>query len=351
VLVVHGGADTEVPIERAQSFCRTLRTLGGRCEEIIVEKASHRLENWWPTSQWGYREEMLRWLEKATGLAPSPVKPARRIGVRGQPAGTLQKGLRYGSASRQTMDAWLPAGPGPFPAVLIVHGGGWEAGDPVTYVAPLFRPLAEAGWAWFSIDYRLTPEVRHPEQVEDLRRALHFIASQADRFRLDPTRLVLLGESASGQMVTLLAATRSQLASPPPALAGVVSFYGVYDLTAMARPGPLPERSIPARLFGMESYGEAERAQLARYSPVAQIRPNGPPMPPLLLLCGTQDGLYRQHQAMLERLREVGANVTSIELNGAPHGLENWEGHPEWAFYKTALLDWLGKAAPGRAPR
>ena len=359
VLVVHGGADTEVPAERAQSFCRTLRVLGGRCEEIIVEGASHRLENWWPTSQWGYREEVLRWMEKVTGQAPSLVKSARgtarRIGGRGRSTGTLQKGLRYGSASRQTMDAWLPAGPGPFPAVVIVHGGGWEAGDPVTYVAPLFRPLAEAGWAWFSIDYRLTPEVRHPEQLEDLRRALHFIQSQAARFRIDEDRLVLLGESASGQMVTLLAATQSFAvtgqAPQQRGVAGVVSFYGVYDLTAMARPGPLAPRSIPSRLFGLESYGEAERALLATYSPLAHLKPEGPPMPPLLLLCGTADGLYSQHQAMVERLREVGAKVTSVELNGAPHGLENWEGRPEWAFYQTALLDWLSKVAPRRAAR
>lgn len=351
VLMVHGGADTEVPVERAQSFCRTLRVLGGRCEEIIVEGASHRLENWWPTSQWGYREEVRQWIEKVTGLLPSSSRPARRVAGREGSAGALQKGLRYGSATRQTMDAWLPAGPGPFPAVLIVHGGGWEAGDPVTYVAPLFRPLAEAGWAWFSIDYRLTPEVQHPEQIEDLRRALHFISTQAERFRLDPTRLVLLGESASGQMVTLLATTPSLLSPPQTRLAGVVSFYGVYDLTAMARPGPLTKRSIPGRLFGMESYGEAERARLATYSPVAQVRPNGPPLPPLLLVCGTKDGLYPQHQAMVERLREVGANVTSVELSGAPHGLENWEGHPEWAFYKTSLLDWLQRVAPGKESR
>ena len=119
----------------------------------------------------------------------------------------------------------------------------------------------------------------------------------------------------------------------------------------MARPGPLAPRSIPSRLFGLESYGEAERALLATYSPLAHLKPEGPPMPPLLLLCGTADGLYSQHQAMVERLREVGAKVTSVELNGAPHGLENWEGHPEWAFYQTALLDWLSKVAPMRAAR
>jgi len=352
VLIVHGGADEEVPVERAQSRCRAWRTDGGSCDEIIVDRASHRLENWWPTSQWGYREEVLQWMRKLLGRSfPSPVGAPRRIGVHGRASGTLEKGIHYGPAGRQTMDAWLPEGEGPFPAVLIVHGGGWEAGDPVTYVAPLFRPLAEAGWAWFSIDYRLTPEVRHPEQIEDLQRALAMILAQADRWRIDRSRLILLGESASGQMATLLATTPSRGSPQHPQWAGVVSFYGVYDLTVMAQPGRLSARSIPARLFGMESYSDAERVRLEEYSPLWQLGRDGGALPPLLLLCGTADGLYSQHQAMVGRLREVGADVTAVELDGAPHGLENWEGHPEWAFYRTALLDWLEKVASRGAAR
>jgi alpha-L-fucosidase 2 len=46
-----------------------------------------------------------------------------------------------------TLDAWTPEGAGPFPAVVIVHGGGWHAGDKQTYVRPLFQPLMDAGFA------------------------------------------------------------------------------------------------------------------------------------------------------------------------------------------------------------
>src|SRR5271163_4665227 len=57
------------------------------------------------------------------------------------------------------LDAVIPEGPGPFPAAVIVHGGGWVRGDRRIDVAPLFQPLEDAGIAWFSISYRLATNV------------------------------------------------------------------------------------------------------------------------------------------------------------------------------------------------
>ena len=92
-----------------------------------------------------------------------------------------------------------------------MHGGGWEAGDKVTYVTPLFEPLARAGLAWFSIDYRLTPASTHEDQLADLRQAIRFVRAEHARFNIDPTRIVLVGESASGQMVTQIATEDARL--------------------------------------------------------------------------------------------------------------------------------------------
>ena len=172
----------------------------------------------------------------------------------------LQKEIVYDSRYGLKLDAWRPAGRGPFPAVVLVHGGGWEAGDKVTYLTPLLRPLSKAGFAWFSINYRLTPAVGHPEQLEDLRSAIRFVHRNARRFRIDPRRIAILGESAGGQMVSLVATERM------PEVAAVVSFYGVYDLLPMAaRLGP---RSIPTRLLGVTTLDEEGRQRLASHSPL-----------------------------------------------------------------------------------
>src|SRR5262249_5135594 len=186
VLVVHGGRDTETPPDTARRLCGALVASGQRCDLQVVEGAIHRAENWLP-SQWTYKERVVAWLRERIG----PERPDH------EPYSTrLQKDLVFDADHGLKLDAWTPPGRGPFPAVVLAHGGGWEAGDKVTYIPPLFAPLARAGFAWFSIDYRLTPTVRHAEQMDDLRRALAFVRREARRFDVDPDRLAVAGESA-----------------------------------------------------------------------------------------------------------------------------------------------------------
>ena len=321
VLVVHGGRDTETPPERARRFCARLAAAGTRCDERIVDGAIHRAENWLP-SQWGYKDELVAWLRARIG-PPRPDHEPHRT--------RLQKDVVYDPERGLRLDAWVPAGRGPFPAVVLAHGGGWEAGDKVTYITPLFAPLAEGGFAWFSIDYRLTPQVRHADQMDDLRRAVAFVRSRARRFDIDPDRVAVVGESASGQMAALLA-------TEDRGLAAAVSFYGVYDfmpLVADTAPGSRLER-----LFGLRALDDDGRDLVRRYSPIHHVAKD---MPPLLLVHGTNEELWAQGVAMRDRLREVGAPHELLALEGAPHGMENWEGHPEWSHYKAALVDWLSK--------
>lgn len=317
-LLVHGTGDSEVAPEEAARYCSGLRAAEQICDFLPVDGGSHRAENWWP-SQWGYKARLIEWLDEQTEVARGSFQVTQ-----------LRKDIVYDQERGLKLDALIPRGKGPFPAVILVHGGGWEAGDKVTYVTPVMRPLASAGFAWFSIDYRLTPGVKHPEQLDDLRSAIRFVHRHAERYNIDRRRIAILGESASGQMVAQIATEGL------PEVAAVVSFYGVYDFLQMAsRLGP---RSIPSRLFGIRELGEVESEILVRYSPLKQAHGK---MPPLLLLCGTADGLYRQQQSMVARLSEVGARFEAIELLNAPHGMENWEGHPEWDFYKGRLTAWL----------
>lgn len=242
------------------------------------------------------------------------------------------------------MDAWIPPGEGPFAGVILAHGGGWEAGDKVTYLTPILEPLARAGLAWFSIDYRLTPEYRHTDQLDDLRRAIRYVRHHAASFGVDPDRLAMLGESASGQMVAQLAT------EPCPGLSdsadlvdrescevdAVVSFYGVYDFLPMV--SDASPRSLLVRLFDHHALDDEGRGLLRRYSPLYHVHRD---MPPLLMINGTDEFLWDQALEFAERLRGVGADHELIRLEGAGHGMESWEGRPEWQGYKAKLVDWL----------
>jgi len=61
----------------------------------------------------------------------------------------------------------------------------------------------------------------------------------------------------------------------------------------------------------------------------------------MLLVNGTGERLWAQAQAFARRLNELGARHDLIALEGAPHGMENWEGHPEWMTYKSRLIEWI----------
>lgn len=324
-LIVHGAADSESPLSAAGKICDNLKTGGRSCRLIEVEKASHRPENWWP-SQWGYKEQLIAWMKQRLDGEKLKHLPIRT---------NLEKNIVFDARNNLKMDAFKPAGKGPFPAAILVHGGGWEAGDKVTYITPLFEPLAKAGIAWFSIDYRLTPAVRHPQQLDDLRTAVRFVAANAKRFNIDPHRIAIIGESASGQMVARIANERL------PEVAAAVSFYGVYDFLPMAR--QITPRSIPARLFGITEMDSAADETLRRYSPFYQAKAG---QTPLLLICGNKDGLYAQHTAYVEKLKTIGARFDELTVEGAPHGVENWEGHSGRLDYKNRLVEWLKANMP-----
>src|SRR4051795_2552613 len=81
-----------------------------------------------------------------------------------------QKDVEYGRPGGKPLlvDLHVPDGAGPFPAAILIHGGGFDEGSRSTNVRPLFEPLADAGFAWFSIDYRMAPEFRFPEARADV---------------------------------------------------------------------------------------------------------------------------------------------------------------------------------------
>ena len=322
--VVHGLADSDVPIAEARTLCTRATA---RCDVVEVAGASHRVENWWP-SQWGYKRELVQWLSTHVGAAPAPARATAA-------SDGLRKRVVFDAANKLSLDVWTPTGAGPHGVVVLVHGGGWEAGDRVTYIAPMLALAAAKGLAWVSVDYRLTPDVTNREQVADVKTALAWLRTHAREYRLDPARMVVVGESASGQLVAHLAASE-------PALAGIVSFYGVYDLEANAG-DPANPRSLARRLFRLTTLDAAGRATLREYSPVHHAAKGAPPM---LLLAGTADRLVAQPRAYATALTSAGARVDVLELDGAPHGMEAWNDDPRWRIWEKAVGDWLVARLP-----
>ena len=104
------------------------------------------------------------------------------------------------------LDAYVPKGDGPFPGVLVVHGGAWRTGSR-TQLTMYAKSLARRGFSCFAINYRLAPKHKSPAQIEDCRDAVRWIRRNAADYRTDPGRIGAIGYSAGGHLVSLLATT------------------------------------------------------------------------------------------------------------------------------------------------
>jgi acetyl esterase/lipase len=156
-------------------------------------------------------------------------------------------------------------------------------------------------------------------------------------FHVDPHRIAILGESSAGHLVAEVGSEPC----PGCEVQAVVSFYGVYDLPKFASKPPWKDW-VP-HWFEKPSLDALREA-----SPISHVSSQ---LPPMLLIQGTQDPLYQGTLEYAERLKEAHAHYKLILLKGAPHGMEDWEGHPDWVSYKQEMVEWLSdvlKTGDGR---
>ena len=235
------------------------------------------------------------------------------------------------------LDAFIPASAQPTPAVIIVHGGGWVAGDRRIDVQPLFKPLADAGFAWFSISYRLATDLTEfGVAINDVEAAVRYVRSHAAEYNIDPSRIALVGESAGGQLAAM-AALRGRGDS---AVKAVVALYTPCDLVDLVKNSNYVPPQIKNSITGTP-WESVILAGLTQLSPVDNVRSD---MPPFLLIHGTADSLvpFSQSREMCDRMRQAGASCELYPVEGGGHGIRWWESYPQGATaYKERMIEWL----------
>lgn len=113
--------------------------------------------------------------------------------------------VAYGTVSeKQKMDIYLPEGPGPFPVIISIHGGGFVACDKRQddMITPMLAGL-EKGYAVVSLNYRLLDEAYFPEPVKDVKQAIRYLRRNAQRYSLDAENFVTWGGSAGGYLTLM----------------------------------------------------------------------------------------------------------------------------------------------------
>lgn len=212
--------------------------------------------------------------------APGRSKPAAA-----QPSDILvERDVEYAEVDGRPllMDVYTPPGSGPFPAVEMIHGGGWAVGSKkdLTFLS---TAVAEAGYVAFSIDYRLVPEACYPAQTDDARAAVAFVRQNAARFNIDPRWIGAFGTSAGGTLAAMVGALGEGGWDQDARVSAVVSWSGALDLSLVLRDTPQEdlqqERVRGYACLGDEDPSSADAAgKLDASSPITYLTADDPPM-------------------------------------------------------------------------
>lgn len=256
-----------------------------------------------------------------------------------------------------TMSLRVPAGDGPRPLVIYIHGGGWLFGHPHSMHVNLAAmdidaALLGAGFAVARVSYRLSSEGKFPTQLQDCKSAVRYLRHHADLFGLDPHRFASLGESAGGHLAILLGLETPAefegdvgVCGPSSRVNAVVDWYGITNLQTLVEQA-LPDSfvrhdtatSAPAQLIGGTIAQCPEAARAA--SPVTWVNQAAAPC---LIMHGTMDRVVpaAQGRELDQAYQSAGASARLIMLEGADHCFDNYDTSNIMAsvsaFLKSAL--------------
>lgn len=210
------------------------------------------------------------------------------------------------------------------PAMVFIHGGGWVIGNLESHDR-ICRYLANrSGMTLIAVDYRLAPEHRFPVPLEDCREALAFIRDNAQAFGVEPHKIVVVGDSAGGNLATVLA-NLPQCTVPGTGIIGQVLLYPVTDLAAesysygkITTGFPLTASSM--RWFADQYLEPGTDPTDPRISP-GRFNDGHGPFPPTFIVSLGLDPLGEEGIAYASYLARHGTRVEHHHLPGHAHGV------------------------------
>lgn len=220
------------------------------------------------------------------------------------------------------LDLARPAGPGPFPAVVLLHGGGWRTGNKQD-VRGWLPFLAAQGYVAASVGYRLAPGAVFPAQLEDAKTAVRFLRTHAKKYAINPEQVGAIGWSAGGHLAALLGTTDkaagfegSLYPDQSSRVQAVVDFFGPADLAGFAK-NELAQTGMIGPFIGARYAKKPEAHE--RASPVNYVTRDDPPF---LILHGTRDRVVpiEQSRELAARLAKAGVPVEVVEVADEGHG-------------------------------
>ncbi len=301
-------------------------------EAPIINAAHFSTEGTLDIGRW-FAEAFLK-LESPAAEAkgkPAPKKKPQPAPVKIPEGVTAHRGIDYATFGERkvAMDVFVPEGDGPFPGVLLVHGGGWIGGQRQAFERFAVE-LAKRDYVVGNIDYRLATEAKFPGAVLDCKAAVRWLRAHADEYRLDPDRIGGVGGSAGGHLTGMVATTghdpeKFEEAQNSPgqsaALQAAVLMGAGVDQVSRVKEAKNQRIENCVIFFGAEF---SENPDIyAQGSPITHVSEQ---TPPLLFLDGEFDNPGERYVEMRKKLDALGVTNEFVMIPGAKHG--QWGREP-----------------------
>ncbi|MBD5463282.1 MAG: alpha/beta hydrolase [Lachnospiraceae bacterium] len=209
-----------------------------------------------------------------------------------------------------------------YPCIVWICGGAWLTMDRSAHL-PYLTELARSGFVVASVEYRTSNEAVYPAQIIDVKAAIRYLRAHSNRYRIDPERFGVMGESAGGYLTAMAA-----LANDPAYDVGdyleysskiqaACPWYPPTDVTAFPYPSPLEAAaSSESLMLGLNIMLHQEEAMKA--SPVTYVSKDAPPF---MILHGINDHTvpFSHGEILHDKLEAAGCDVKLIAIEGADH--------------------------------
>ena len=227
-----------------------------------------------------------------------------------------------GPAGNIKVRIYTPEGTGPFPLIVFYHGGGWCIGSLSGYDGICAVLTNRVPTVVLSVDYRLAPENKYPAAVDDCYSALEYAASMASALNADPDRIVVMGDSAGGNLAAAVSIKSKD--ENGPRIAFQILIYPPTNLLHLA--------TGSYRLFGRGYDLDREMIEIFRAYYMPDKKDWGNPyaspalakclkgLPPTLLITAEFDPLRDDGKRFAEKLKKAGIPVKYSLYKGVIHG-------------------------------
>ena len=232
------------------------------------------------------------------------------------------------------LDAFCNSSKNLKPAIILVHGGGWKSGNK-SHVEPLAQHIAANGYACFTVEYRLSLEALYPAGIEDVKSAVQFVKKHAKKFKIDTTKVAILGCSSGGQMASLIGVSANKSTQSN---TSVISVQAVVNLDGiLAFKHPESQEGSMASLWLGGTYNENPK-NWTEASALTHVHQKSPP---ILFINSQYPRFHAGRDDMINVLNNFKIYNQVVTFNKSPHTF--WLFNPYFSETVQHIVTFLDK--------